>query len=300
VDANRRKGSQLTYEEVIRVIGEIEKAGSRHLVITGGEALTRPDIFDILRFAGDSRIPRITLATNGYLVEKFRNELSKTRIDRVVTSIDDVGETNDLIRGKKGAFKNALKALDIFKEIGVPERFVNTTVLPGKVSRMEELAKFIAASSATSWTLGLLVPIGRAHSLQERYFEDEELIELIRLIKKIRAAVPVELMSHTGYLKNYFKDVTSEPFYCRAGIETCSINPDGEVMPCNITSDKRFSEGNIREKDFRTIWEEGFEQFRSPNLPPGCKSCEFLPACGGGCWGYRVINEKFCYRDFCV
>ena len=300
VDANRRKVNTLTSQEIIHVIKEIEEAGVRHLIITGGEPLIRKDIFDILRYAGESGIPRITLATNGYLVEKYRKELSDVRIDRVVTSIDDVGERNDSLRGKKGAFKKALQALEIFKEIGVQERVVNTTVLPDKISHMADLAKVIALSSATRWILGLLIPVGRANSIDNRIFEDKECLELINLIKRLRPIVPVELNSHTGYLKDFYEDITSEPFFCRAGIEVCSINPDGEVLPCNITSDNQFSQGNIREKSFKTIWKQGFKELRNPKFPHDCDRCEFLSACRGGCWGYRVLNDRYCYENFCI
>jgi radical SAM protein with 4Fe4S-binding SPASM domain len=291
--------NQLTYEETTRVIREIKEAGVRHLIITGGEPLTRTGIFDILRYAGETGIPRITLATNGYLVERYRRELSGVRIDRVVTSIDDVGQRNDAIRGKKGAFEKALGALDIFREIGVQERVINTTVFPGNVSRIEELAEHVAASSATGWVVGLLIPVGRAESLHRKHFEEKEIFELMDLIKRLRTFVPIELNSHTGCLGNYFQDVTSEPFYCRAGVEVCSIGPDGEVLPCNIIADNQFSQGNVRDKSFKTIWEEGFQEFRNPVHPQGCTSCELLPACGGGCWGYRVLKEKYCYRNFC-
>lgn len=225
VNASSKKVNQLTFREITRLIQEIKEAGVRHLIITGGEALIRADIFDILEFAGNAGIPRITLATNGYLVGKYRKELASVRIDRVVISIDDVGEINDAIRGRKGAFQNALEALDIFKDIGVKSREVNTTVFPGAVSRMEELAKYIAASPATSWVLGILIPIGRASLLENNEFEDKELMDLVQLIKKLRTTIPVELNSHTGYLKKYFSEITSEPFFCRAGREVCAINP---------------------------------------------------------------------------
>jgi radical SAM protein with 4Fe4S-binding SPASM domain len=300
VNANRKRVNQLTLPEITRLIQDIKEAGVRHLIISGGEALTRADIFDILEVAENTGIPRITLATNGYLVGKYRKELASVRIDRVVISIDDVGEINDAIRGRNGAFQYALEALDIFRDIGVKSREVNTTVFPGAVSRMEKLAEYIGVSSATNWILGILIPIGRASLLENNTFEDSELMDLIELIKKLRTVMPVELNSHTGYMKNYFKDITSEPFFCRAGREVCAINPDGEVVPCNMTTDIKFSLGNIREKHFKEIWREGFREFRKSEYPQECKKCEFLAGCGGGCWGYRSINERYCYRDFCV
>jgi AdoMet-dependent heme synthase len=298
VDARKREETQLTFDELARLIGDIANAGVRHLIVTGGEPLTRPDIFDILRCAGETGIPLITLATNGYLVERYRQELAGLRIDRVVTSIDDVGQRNDAIRGKRGAFERALTALDIFREIGVQERIVNTTVFPGNISRLEDLAPHVAASSATGWVVGLLIPTGRAQSLEKRFFGDSEISALFDLIKRLRVSVPIELNSHTGCLQKCYRDITTEPFYCRAGVETCSITPWGEVLPCNIVCDDRFSEGNVRDRRFDTIWKEGFGEFRNPVYPEMCRSCEFLAACGGGCWGYRVLGEKYCYKKF--
>ena len=298
VDARAREETQLTYDELTRVIQEIANAGVRHLIVTGGEPLTRPGIFDILRCAGETGIPLTTLATNGYLVEKYRKELSGVRIDRVVTSIDDVGQRNDAIRGKKGAFERALTALEIFREIGVQERIINTTVFPGRISRLEDLAPYVAASAATGWVVGLLIPIGRAKSLEKRLFEDDEISALFDLIKKLGASVPIELNSHTGCLQKCYEDITAEPFYCRAGMEACSVTPWGEVLPCNIVCDDRFSQGNVRDRSFATIWQEGFKEFRNPVHPEMCRSCEFLAACGGGCWGYRALGEKYCYKNF--
>lgn len=300
VDANRKKVDALSTFEMSRIIREMQEAGVRHLIITGGEPLTRPDIFDILRSAGESSIPRITLATNGYLVRKYKSELSDVRIDRVVTSIDDLEEKNDLLRGKQGAFERALEALDIFKEIGVKDRIINTTVMPGNIAQLEELADVIEGSSATGWVWGLLVPTGRGDSLDSKHFDDNEYRKIFDRIKKLRQRMPVELNSHTGYLKDHFQDITSEPFYCRAGREVCSINPDGEVLPCSITADTKYSQGNLREQSFKTIWEEGFKELRDPQYPHNCNECKFLNACGGGCWGYRVLQEKYCYKNFCT
>ncbi len=299
VDACRRDVRQLSYTEVLKIIDDIKETGVRHLIFTGGEPLVRDDVFDILRYADKVGIPRITLATNGYLVEKYQKELSELRIDRVVTSIDDVGERNDAVRGKAGAFASSLKALEIFKKIGVKVREINTTVFPNNVSHIKDLAEHVVNSSATNWVLGMLIPIGRASQLSANNFVEAEILELIDMVKKLRAYCPVELMSHTGYLKNHFQEVTSEPFFCRAGRECCAINPDGEVLPCNITSDIRFSQGNVREKRFKSIWEEGFQEFRHPRYPEGCLSCKFLSACGGGCWGCRVLNAQYCYKSFC-
>lgn len=300
VDANNREANILSLQEITRVIKDIRNAGVNHLLITGGEPLVRKDIFDILDFAGKSGIPRITLATNGYLVENYRKELSRLRIDNVVISIDDVGERNDAIRGRKGAFEKALKALEIFREIGVRTREINTTVFPDTISHMEDLAKAVRSSCATRWVMGLLIPTGRARSIDDKSFGDEEYRRVFGIIRKLRRYVPVELLSHTGYLKNFCGDVTSEPFFCRAGIETCAINPDGEVMPCNIVSDSAFSQGNVREKPFGEIWKDGFREIRNPELPDRCSRCEFLPACRGGCWSYRVLKDRYCFKSFCT
>ena len=300
VDASTRKVEILTHEQIARVLREMKGVGTRHLILTGGEPLVRKDIFDILRSANEAKIPHITLATNGYTIEKYRNELSKVRIDRVVTSIDDVEEKNDIIRGKKGAFQKSLRALDISKEMGIREREINTTVFPENISRMRDLAEVVAASSATRWIIGLLIPAGRALSLQERTFQNEKYLELFGVIKELRSMVPVELNSHTGYIKNFQEEVTSEPFFCRAGLETCAILPDGEVVPCNITTNNAFSEGNVKEKSFVTIWKEGFASFRNPSFPQICNGCEFLSACRGGCWGYLVLKDRFCFKNFCT
>ena len=300
VDASQRKVDLLTYEQIQAVFQDIRKMGVRHLILTGGEPLLREDIFELIRAANRIGIPFVTVATNGLLVEKYQKELASVKIDRVVTSIDDVEERNDVVRGSPGSFRKAMRALEIFRTLGVRHREINTTVFPENISRMEALAQDVSASAATRWILGLLIPTGRATSLNKTSFTDEEYLHIFDVIKKLPSSVPVELNSHTGYIKNFFQDITSEPFFCRAGTETCAIMPDGQVVPCNITTDITFSRGNVKEKSFRKIWDEGFDDFRSPVFPKICHGCEFLSACRGGCWGYVVLNDKFCFKNFCT
>jgi radical SAM protein with 4Fe4S-binding SPASM domain len=67
---------------------------------------------------------------------------------------------------------------------------------------------------------------------------------------------------------------------CLAGLSYCRITPEGDVTPCPYLA---VSTGNIREQDFKDIWNKSelFGSLRNPSLKGKCKGCAFRLVCGG-------------------
>ncbi|MEK7822514.1 MAG: radical SAM protein, partial [Planctomycetota bacterium] len=61
---------ELTTQEAFRFIDDLATMGSPILVLSGGEPLYRPDIFEIARYAADTGRVKVALATNGALVDE--------------------------------------------------------------------------------------------------------------------------------------------------------------------------------------------------------------------------------------
>jgi len=93
---------------------------------------------------------------------------------------------------------------------------------------------------------------------------------------------------------------------CSAAKSSCSIRPDGWVIPCNYLWDMKC--GNVRDEDFITIWcySSGMQQFRAlSNLTvddvPECRDCKYKSVCDAGCRAIAyTICGSFTARDpFC-
>ena len=290
-----RRVLELTTDEILGLMNELGGMGLKKIFISGGEPLIRKDIFRIIRYILDRGMV-YGIASNGYLVSKFRKEFSEMKPVMFFTSIDGIERTNDEIRGMKGAFKSSFEALEFFESIGVEDRMVNTVVYPGNIGELPELKEVMQSSAATSWRLSLTIPVGRAKDNENMYLNAGQIKYLFGFIKEARRGYNIELTEDAGYLGCLDLELRNRPFFCDAGLRRCSIMPDGEVLGCQIAYDNRYSEGNIRDRSFREIWQSGFSRFRNPPFDRECLDCEYFGSCRGGCWGMRLGN-RHCLKE---
>lgn len=293
--AGDKNVSELSTDEICNFITELSKMKIKRIFITGGEPLVRKDIFVIIRHILDVGM-EYGIASNGYLVSKFKEEFRDMKPYMYFTSIDGLEGTNDEIRGKTGAFKKTFEALEFFKSIGVKLRYVNTVVLPDNIEQLPELKKIIMNSATTFWRFAIPIPVGRSKNNEQTCLNNEQIKYLFDFVEETNKEFDVEITEDAGYLGCLSMKLRARPFFCGAGLTRCSIMPDGEVFGCQSAYDDRYSEGNIRNKSFKEIWQTGFSRFRNPKIEEECANCENLDSCQGGCWGMRLGN-KHCYKD---
>jgi radical SAM protein with 4Fe4S-binding SPASM domain len=280
----------LPFDTIARLIRELGEMGVRYLSITGGEPLVRRDLCDIIDLARQQGI-RVQLATNGSLVGQYRERLAKARLDGVSTSIDGLEETNDRFRHHPGAFKQAFRALELFQEIGVRHRLVNTVVHPGNLHELEELGDWIMASAATCWRIALALPSGRAKGEDRFHLTDDQIRWVLGFIRDRRTRFSVYLSERVGYVGPWALSVRCKPFAPSEGLSDIAILPTGDVVGSCVVPDVAYSEGNIKQQSLNTIWWTGFQRYRQPVLPQDCYACRHLHACGGGTFSMRVGNR---------
>jgi radical SAM protein with 4Fe4S-binding SPASM domain len=149
----------LSTAESFDLIDQIASFGRPIFVLSGGEPLFRPDIFDIARHASDAGLI-VALATNGTLIDApTARKIADAGIRRVSISFDGAdAQTHDLFRGK-GAFERSLAGMNYLREVGVPYQ-INTTVASHNVHQMPETLALAKRLGATALHLFLLVPVG--------------------------------------------------------------------------------------------------------------------------------------------
>lgn len=149
----------LSTQESFDLIDQIAAFGRPIFVLSGGEPLFRPDIFDIARYAADAGLI-VALATNGTLIDAERaRKIRESGIKRVSISFDGAdAETHDIFRGK-GAFDLAIAGMGHLREVGVPYQ-INTTVARHNVHQMPETLALAKGLGAVALHLFLLVPVG--------------------------------------------------------------------------------------------------------------------------------------------
>jgi radical SAM protein with 4Fe4S-binding SPASM domain len=289
------KVHELTTAEAFRLIDELDEMGVQIIFLSGGELLVRKDIFLIIEYILNRGL-MYNIASNGFLVDEFKEEFKRMKPTLYFTSIDGLEKTNDKIRGVDGAFRKCIDSVKFFESIGVIYRTINTVVLPDNIQELPDLKKIIRDSGATLWRLAIPIPVGRAKENPKMSLDVGQIKYLFDFIRSASEEMNIELSEDAGYIGCYEPELRGYPFFCEAGLTYCAIMPDGEVLGCQIAYDNSFSEGNIRTRPFREIWQNGFSRFRKPHIEPGCLSCRYLKSCRSGCWGMRMGN-KHCLKE---
>ncbi|MBI5032846.1 MAG: radical SAM protein [Chloroflexi bacterium] len=157
--ADQLLAQDLSTNETFDFIDQVAAFAKPIFVLSGGEPLFRPDIFDIARHATDAGLI-VALATNGTLIDStIARRIKESGVKRVSISFDGAdAATHDIFRGK-GAFDKALAGMNYLREINVSYQ-INTTVARHNIDQMPETLAMAKQVGSTALHLFLLVPVG--------------------------------------------------------------------------------------------------------------------------------------------
>ncbi len=144
ISADKDFPGELTTAEIFRVMDELKAFRVPALILSGGEPLLRPDIFEIS--ARSKQMGFFTaLSSNGTLIDApMFDRIKEIGYDYVGVSLDGLGATHDKFRRKQGAFDLSLAGIRLCRDAGlkVGVRFTMTQDnfhdLPGLLKLVED------------------------------------------------------------------------------------------------------------------------------------------------------------------
>lgn len=287
------------------------------LVLSGGEPLFRPDIFDIARYASDRGIT-VALATNATLVDAAAAaRIVGAGVQRVSVSLDGADPaTHDAFRALPGSFERAVQGIGHLKAAGVPFQ-INTTVARHNVGQLTRMMELALSLGATAFHPFLLVPVGCGVEISgtqmlapQEYenvlnwlWEEEQkgLLEIkatcaphyYRIGRQRGRRSDQAAGGHPGGMHAHTKG-------CLAGSGVMFVSHKGEVFPCGYLP---VEAGNLRRQPLEEVWQHSavFARLRDNRMLEGkCGECEFQKVCGGcrarayGISGNYLAEEPFC------
>ena len=243
VDDKIDKNQELTLAEHEKLLDELWELGCHNILLTGGEVTLREDFLDIVQIAIQKGFC-VDVYTNGLkLTETHIKRLASLYVNSVSFSLYGPNEKiHDAITGVPGSFNRSLFNLMMCKCAGI-DTFIKTVVMKQNYSYLEEimeLGKLIGVSVNTSMVI-TASHTGR-DSKQFRLMDAKKYQHVTEL--------SLEYESNNEFLVNV---EGHEIGLCGAGSISLSIDPFGNVAPCNAIYK---SMGNIREKSLRDIWEQ--------------------------------------------
>jgi heme d1 biosynthesis radical SAM protein NirJ len=119
ISADKDFAGELKTVEVFSVMDDLKAFKVPALILSGGEPLLRPDIFDIAAYAKELRF-YTALSTNGTLIdESMCARVTAADFDYVGVSLDGIGKTHDRFRRMEGAFDKSLQAIRLCRDAGL-------------------------------------------------------------------------------------------------------------------------------------------------------------------------------------
>ena len=248
------------------------------LILSGGEPLLRPDLFQIIRLAVSLGI-RVSLASNGTLITpELAKEIADSGVSRVSISLDGADAAmHDLGRGQ-GSFKRSIKGIENLR--GRVDFQINFTVTRKNQSELIRIFDLAEKLGAAALHIFFLVPTGRGR--EEDVITPVRQEEMLRQIEgemdRRRLEVQVTCAPQYARLKRPGHERGSGG--CLAGRRFVFVSRKGEVYPCGYLP---LRVGSVREKNFIEIWENSpeLQALREGRLKGKCGRCEFSRSCGG-------------------
>lgn len=300
-DAKQYSG-ELTTAEAKQFIADCAAFKVPVLLLSGGEPLIRPDVFELVEYARDKGI-RTTFSTNGTLITPaIAKRIKDLGVGYVGISLDGLGEANDKFRGQTGAFDRALAGIRNCLAIGqrVGLRF---TINRYNFHDLENIFALIKEERIPRVCFYHLVYSGRGSTMMEHDVTHEESRQAMDLIMKkaVEFGSDCEILTvdnHADIVYLYLQARKQDPVRAekiwelmrrnggnRSGIAFANVDPLGNVHPDQFTQTQTF--GNVRERPFGEIWTDTSQPIlaglkdRKPLLKGRCASCKWLSVCNG-------------------
>ena len=228
-----KKNAELTFEEIDSVLNQAKEMGIYFCVVSGGEPLFHPRIFDVFEKHNDVIFH---MYTNGTLIdEKACRRIVEVGNVIPAISIEGYQEETDKRRGA-GYFNRIMKAMDLLREAKVLFGFSATLTRHNtELLSSDEFIDFMIQKGCVLGWFFMYVPIGREPNLELMQTPEQRGYQFERLAV-LRATKPI-------LLADFWNDGPVVGGCISGARKYFHINAGGDVEPCVFC---HFATHNIR------------------------------------------------------
>ncbi|MBL3598753.1 MAG: heme d1 biosynthesis radical SAM protein NirJ [gamma proteobacterium endosymbiont of Lamellibrachia anaximandri] len=297
--------NELNTAQVFDVMDDLKQFKVPVLILSGGEPLLRPDIFEIAHHAKAMGF-YTALSTNGTLIDEQNiDKIAEVGFDYLGISIDGIRETHDQFRRKEGAYDESMHGLRLCRDAGIKVglRFTmtqdNAEELPQLLDLMaeERIDKFYFSHlnyagrgnknreddvflNTTRWAMDLLFDRALEDAAKGRGTEfvtgnnDADGVYLLHWVKRL-------FPEQTEHIKAKLIQWGGNS----SGVNIANIDNQGRVHPDTMWWN--YDLGNVKERPFSEIWMDTSDPIMaglkaSPRTVGGrCGVCRHFDICGG-------------------
>lgn len=275
---------EVDISEWLAFVEVLAAGGLRSLVLSGGEALLRPEAVDLAVRALELGVQRTTLVTNGLVFRGSvpdRIALAQRRFDGfgVHVSLDGAtDETHDWMRGI-GTFRRTFRSLRRLNAAGGSITGVHTVFHRGNVHEFEACAALAAQLGASTWTVFPIAALGRATQIQERRLDERTWRDLISRCPELERRYGLAIGVMGPVLSDEWPPAVADvptPRFQHA--QQACVGPDGQVFTCPPLRDRPV--GTLRDVVSHRDWRPTAGR-AGDLLQAECAGCKLILLCTG-------------------
>ncbi len=296
---------ELPTEDVFKVMDNLKAFRVPVIILSGGEPLLRPDIFEIAHRAKSMGF-YVGLSSNGALIDQSNiKRIRDVGFDYVGISLDGIGSVHDAFRGKAGSFDASLKGVRMCldEDIKVGLRF--TMTMDNHV-QLDDLLDLAEREGVDKFYLSHLNYAGRGNKNRG----DDAALEITRskmeaLFERawgyVSRGEEMEIVTGNNDADGVFlyhwvrRKFPHMAEHMRAklvqwggnasGVNVANIDNTGEVHPDTFWWS--YSLGNVKRRQFSEIWADVSDPLmrglkaRPRTIGGRCGECQHFDICGG-------------------
>jgi MoaA/NifB/PqqE/SkfB family radical SAM enzyme len=259
---------QLSEQDISGLLSSLKKFGTRHVAMSGGEALLNANFFRLCAILKIEKI-KISLLTTGLTIKKNALPLLKW-VDEIIVSLDGDEPLHDAIRNIPGAFSKLKEGVKYIKSLNPNYRITARTVIhrlnfrsweniitEARIMGIDQVSFLPADVSSHAFNRQMAWKEPKQHEI---LLSERELPQLLNVINKITgrnadfksgfiAESPEKIMQIYEYYAAFY-GLNSFPYKkCNAPWVSTVIEADGSVRPCFFHD----VIGNIRDSSLESV-----------------------------------------------
>jgi radical SAM protein len=327
-----RNPFELSTKEAKALIDQIAEMRVPVFVLTGGDPLKRPDIFELVQYAcGKGVHTSMTPSATPLLTREAIAQLKQRGLARLAVSLDgSTAELHDAFRRVPGSHDCTLNAIRWARELDLPVQ-VNTTITRRNLGDFDSMVGLLERLDIVLWSVFFLVPTGRGQTADLVTAEEFEMI----FEKLYQASSQVKFDIKTTEAQHYRRfllqrraeekrngESTARTLVPAAQAFPAALGGDGIARaPRGLNDAKGFvfishvgevfpsgflplAAGNIRRERLADLYRESglFRRLRDTSQLKGkCGACEFKDICGGSrARAYALTGDVLAEEPYCV
>ncbi len=233
--------SEMTAEEIERIVRLTAAHGVKKVKITGGEPLLRSDLEEIVeRIAGVEGITEVSMTTNAAMLSKKSEALKEAGLKRVNISLDTLDPAIFKEITKGGKLETVIGGIQSAVDSGLQPVKLNMVVMRGlNTDKIKEMIAFATKNHAILQLIGLM-----ENEYSDEFFKEYscDLDRIVRDLEEEANEVLIRkfMQNRTRYILDEGEVEVVFPMHNTEFCSNCTrirVTADGKFKPCLMRND---------------------------------------------------------------